>query len=411
MKVALVSSDNSSIVRQGGKHVYQSLLEKYLLRRQINVRTFYPGPSHYQITTSRGLTLAFKYGLLRFWDPFERSRVKIADLRSYFRKLDLKDEDIVHCQDVVSASSVECSNNVVLTVHGYFAYESLARNFRGKESERESAAKRLIEIEEEAFRKSCHIICVDKERQNYVVQKFKIPLNRITVLHNAVDTENFFPVSDEQKKSIREQLGLPLDRTIILIASRFSPEKGIAYAVKATSMLKNNSDIFFVFAGGGPERGSIESVAESQENISVLDSVPHDRLSAFFKAADIVLVPSITYNNVREGTSMSLLEGMACGKIVVASRVGGMAEVIEDGHNGFLVEEGSAEEIYDRLLMLSKRISDYSIVGKSAHKTVLEKHSFEGYVDRLISIYNSCLMQTSSPEYKANFSPQSPAKK
>ncbi|MBP7199320.1 MAG: glycosyltransferase family 4 protein [Mesotoga sp.] len=394
MKVALVSSDNSSIVRQGGKHIYQSLLEKYLLRRQINVRTFYPGPSHYKITMPRGLTLAFKYGLLRFWDPFERSRVKIADLRSYFRKLDLKDEDIVHCQDVVSASSVECSNNVVLTVHGYFAYESLARNFRGKESERESAAKRLIEIEEEAFRKSCHIICVDKERQNYVVKKFKIPLNRITVLHNAVDTENFFPVSDEQKKSIREQLGLPQDRTIILIASRFSPEKGIAYAVKAASMLKNNSDIFFVFAGGGPERGSIESFAESLENIIVLDSVSHDKINAFFKAADIVLLPSITYNNVREGTSMSLLEGMACGKVVIATRVGGMAEVIKDSYNGFFVEERSAEAIRDILVELSSDISYHSIVGKNAQRTILEKHSFERYVDRLISIYNSCLMQS-----------------
>ncbi|WP_367363119.1 glycosyltransferase family 4 protein [Mesotoga sp.] len=403
MKVALVSSDNSSIVRQGGKHVYQSLLEKYLLQRQISVKTFYPGPSHYQITTRRGLTLAFKYGLIRFWDPFERSRVKIADLRSYFRKLDLKDEDVVHCQDVVSASSVECSNNTVLTVHGYFAYESLARNFRGKESERESAAKRLLEIEEEAFGKSCHIICVDKERQNYVVEKFKIPLNRITVLHNAVDTENFFPVSDEQKRSIREQLGLPVDKTTVLIASRFSPEKGISYAVKAASMMKNNRDVFFVFVGGGPERESIDSVAEGLENIIILDSVPHDRLSAFFKATDIVLVPSITYNNVREGTSMSLLEGMACGKIVVASRVGGMAELIEDGHNGFFVEEGSVDAIYSKLVELSNRISDYSVVGKSAHKTVLEKHTFAKYVDRLINIYNSCLMQTSKPEKQASF--------
>ncbi|HPI17818.1 MAG TPA: glycosyltransferase family 4 protein, partial [Mesotoga sp.] len=291
-------------------------------------------------------------------------------------------------------SSVECSKNVVLTVHGYFAYESLARNFRGKDSERESAAKRLIEIEEEAFRKSCHIICVDKERQNYVVKKFKIPLNRITVLHNAVDTENFFPVSDEQKKSIREQLGLPQDRTIILIASRFSPEKGIAYAVKAASMLKNNSDIFFVFAGGGPERGSIESFAESLENIIVLDSVSHDKINAFFKAADIVLLPSITYNNVREGTSMSLLEGMACGKVVIATRVGGMAEVIKDSYNGFFVEERSAEAIRDILVELSSDISYHSIVGKNAQRTILEKHSFERYVDRLISIYNSCLMQS-----------------
>ncbi len=396
MKVALVSSDNSSIVHHGGKHVYQSLLEKFLLRSNIDVRTFYPGSSHYQITMLRGLNLAFKYGLLRFWDPFERSRVKIADLRSYFRKLDLKDEDIVHCQDVVSASSVKCSNKVVLTVHGYFAYESLARNFVGKESDKETAIRRLLEIEEEAFRKSSHIICIDKERQNYVVEKFKIPSDRTTVLHNAVDTENFSPVTDEQKRTIRNELGLPEDKTMVLIASRFSPEKGIVYAVKAASMMRHNSDIFFIFAGGGPERKSIESVAEGQENIMILDSIPHDQLSAFFRATDIVLVPSITYNNVREGTSMTLLEGMACGKIVVASCVGGMAEVIEDEYNGFLIEEGSGEAIRDKLAELSNRISDYSVVGKRAHKTVLEKHSFATYVDRLIGIYNSCLMLTSN---------------
>ena len=90
---------------------------------------------------------------------------------------------------------------------------------------------------------------------------------------------------------------------------------------------------------------------------------------------------------------MSLLEGMACGKVVIATRVGGIVEVIEDGYNGFFVEEGSAEAIRDILVEFSSDISYYSIVGRNAQRTVLEKHSFEKHIDRLISIYNACLMQ------------------
>jgi glycosyltransferase involved in cell wall biosynthesis len=395
MKVALVSSDNSELIKRGGKHIYQSLIEKFLSRKGIEVTAHYPGANYYNMSVFRKANLALRHRSLKFWDVFERRRIVLANLIDFFNELDLVNEDIVHCQDVISALGVHTDDNMILTIHGYFAFEIIAKNFSGKDSSRKKALMQMQEIEETACYKSRHIICVDQQRKEYLIERFGIPPQKITVLHNAVDTDEFSPVSDDEKLSIRRKLGFPESKRIVLIPARFSPEKGVVYAAKASWLLRNDTDILFIFAGGGPQRKQIESITHGQENVLILDTISHMEICSFFKAADVVLIPSITFDSIREGTSMSLLEGMACGKVVIATRVGGIAEVIEDGHNGFFVEEGSAEAIRDILIEFSSDISYYSIVGRNAQRTVLEKHSFEKHIDRLISIYNACLMQQS----------------
>jgi len=81
----------------------------------------------------------------------------------------------------------------------------------------------------------------------------------------------------------------------------------------------------------------------------VLPGVPNSKIHSYYQASDVVLVPSVTSNGVQEATSLNMLEGIACGKVVVYSNIGGMAEVVKDGINGFLVEEGSVDSICEKL--------------------------------------------------------------
>jgi glycosyltransferase involved in cell wall biosynthesis len=237
---------------------------------------------------------------------------------------------------------------------------------------------------------------VDRERRDYLVEEHKIPIGKITVLHNAVDTDKFFPVSDQEKASIRRRLGLPESKLLVLIPARFSPEKGVVFAAQASARLKENNDMFFLFIGGGPQRNEIESITQAQRNTLILDAISHDEFDLYFKAADIVLLPSIPFNNVREGTSMSLLEGMACGKIVISTRVGGMAEVIENGYSGFFVEQESSKSIADILMEFSKDFSQYNIIGANASRVVRERYSFELYVEKMLTIYKQYLIDSES---------------
>lgn len=394
MKVALVSSDNSYLVQRGGKHVYQKLLEKFLSLKGIRVTTYYPGREYYHISSFRKAILALRYGSLRFWDTFERRKVFLENLKGFFGSIEFADEDIVHCQDVLPALSLPNSKRSIITVHGYFAYEIIANNYRGRESSKEKELRNLLAIEEKAYNNASHIICVDIERRDYLVEEHKIPIEKITVLHNAVDTDKFLPVSDQEKASIRRRLGLPESKLLVLIPARFSPEKGVLFAAQASARLKENNDVFFLFIGGGPQRDEIESITQAQQNTLILDAISHDEFDLHFKAADIVLLPSIPFNNVREGSSMSLLEGMACGKIVISTRVGGTAEAIENGYNGFFVEQESSKSIADILLELSNGFSRYAIIGENASRAIKERYSFKVHVEKILTIYSEYLFDS-----------------
>src|ERR671937_272842 len=154
----------------------------------------------------------------------------------------------------------------------------------------------------------------------------------------------------------------------VLFVGRLSPEKGIEELVAATQGMS------LVVAGDGPLRHLVPEA---------LGFVPHDELGGLYDRAAVVVCPSH-----REGLPLCVLEAMAHGRPVVASAVGGIPELVEDGVTGFLVEPGDVAGLraaIERLLadpMLRRRL------GRAARKRVAERCSWERVTAATLATYS-----------------------
>ena len=153
----------------------------------------------------------------------------------------------------------------------------------------------------------------------------------------------------------------------ILFAGRLSPEKGIGELVEATRGTN------LVVAGDGPLRDRVPGA---------LGFVPHDELERLYDRAAIVVLPSF-----REGLPLCVIEAMAHGRPVVATKVGGIPELVEDGVTGFLVEPGDPAALrraLQRLLddpMLRRRM------GREGRRRIVERCSLDAVTDATLDAY------------------------
>ena len=146
------------------------------------------------------------------------------------------------------------------------------------------------------------------------------------------------------------------NQKVLLFVGRLAEKKGVCYAIEA---LRNVEDAMLVIAGDGPLREELQRQAdkvmrETGKKIVFLGAKTHEELKKIYASADLFVMPSITAKDGdKEGFGLVILEAFASGLPIVASRSGGITDIVKDGVNGFLVEEkdagGMAEQI-DRLL-------------------------------------------------------------
>jgi glycosyltransferase involved in cell wall biosynthesis len=208
---------------------------------------------------------------------------------------------------------------------------------------------------------------------------------RLRQFRNGVDTGRYTPLLYHEKINAKTAVGLD-NSTIFLFVGRLSPEKRVKEFVEtwAEIMAEENSPrIRLVIVGGGPEEAALKkAVADLGVAASVALTGPKDSLLPYYRAADVFVLPSIS-----EGLSNSMLEAMASGVAVMASRVGGAKEAVQPGVSGCLFDPlGRAELkacirgfIADRGLPLR--------MGEQARKTAVEKYSMARVADDLMAIY------------------------
>ena len=142
------------------------------------------------------------------------------------------------------------------------------------------------------------------------------------------------------------------NQKVLLFVGRLAEKKGVYYAIEA---MRNVENAMLVIAGDGPLREELQRQAdkvmrETGKKIVFLGAKTHEELKKIYASADLFVMPSIT---AKDGFGLVILEAFASGLPIVASRSGGITDIVKDGVNGFLVEEkdvsGMAEQI-DRLL-------------------------------------------------------------
>ena len=204
----------------------------------------------------------------------------------------------------------------------------------------------------------------------------------ISVIANGLDLERFAALRREE---MRGKLQTKPDQRLIVFAGGFRPVKGVTYLIEAMNVVREkHRSAMLMLIGKGPEEDTLRHLAERLDLgncVRFVGQVPNDAVPQYLAAADVLVLPSLS-----EGFPNVVLEAMAAGLPVVASRVGGLPEIIEEGHNGFLVEPKSPEQIAEKVLLLlgddelRKRISENN-------REKAQGYSWERVVDRLEEVY------------------------
>lgn len=193
-------------------------------------------------------------------------------------------------------------------------------------------------VAEEAVIGCCDTICASNPVEaEQLVELYGAPADRIEMVPPGVDHAFFSP---GDRNGARQALGLD-DRPTLLFVGRIQPLKGLTVAVRALAELRDRRARLVVVGGASGTEGPVE-LARVRDLIDGLglagrvrfvEPMPHHQLSTYYRAADVVVVPSRS-----ESFGLVALEAAACGAPVVASDVGGLRTLVADGETGYLVD-------------------------------------------------------------------------
>jgi len=160
----------------------------------------------------------------------------------------------------------------------------------------------------------------------------------VQVVHNGVDVEQFKPLAREPQ--LRQRLGLPANARVIASVGRLVGWKGLRVIIEVLQQLPQ--DVHYLVAGEGPEEARLREQAAQlglAGRVHFCGRIPHDELPQLLAQADLLLQPSLG----EESFGITLVEAMACALPVLASRQGGMTEIVLPGVTGELLPPGEVE--------------------------------------------------------------------
>lgn len=168
--------------------------------------------------------------------------------------------------------------------------------------------------------------------------------HKIFVAHHAVDNDAFSQeVADEDRESLRRELGISQSQRIILFLGRLVVEKGLSYLLDAFASLQRD-DIVLLFAGTGPERPLLEQLSREKnvaDKVRFSGHVSQEEVPKFYSTASVLVLPSITTPVFKEPWGLVINEAFNQGvPVIVTAAVGAAAGgLVRDGVNGFIVPE------------------------------------------------------------------------
>jgi glycosyltransferase involved in cell wall biosynthesis len=235
---------------------------------------------------------------------------------------------------------------------------------------------------------AARVIVTSNSMRGEVCGHFQVPWEKVDVIANGIDAEKYDVGVD--RWGVRRRFGVGDHEKLVLYVGRLVPQKGIEYLIRATSRVSwRFPEAKFVIVGEGWMRGHLEWIAEQSGQrwrVNFTGFISDEDLAALTKSADVMVVPS-----VYEPFGIVALEGMAAGVPVVASQVGGLAEVVEHDRTGVWVHPRSPESIawgIERVLS-DGGYRDWLV--KNAHEAVKNRFSWEAVARQTVDVYKRVL--------------------
>ncbi|EAH3956990.1 glycosyltransferase family 1 protein [Listeria monocytogenes] len=229
------------------------------------------------------------------------------------------------------------------------------------------------------------IICPSHEIEQMTADLFKQA--KIVYLPNGVNEKHFMP-DDENRLAVRKQYGIPLQETVVVSTNRMEPIKGMSYLIEAIPQILNQyNQVTFLIAGDGSQLGQFEDKLKMYTNKSgkviFTGRLTNQEIKNVINAADIYVQPSLM-----EGCSIAIIEAMSCGKLVIASNVGGNPDVISK-ETGLLVPAKSVVALKEAIEYSIKKPDECKLMGENSRERVENRLNWTVLAREIEQIYNS----------------------
>jgi glycosyltransferase involved in cell wall biosynthesis len=204
--------------------------------------------------------------------------------------------------------------------------------------------------------------------------------DRVTVIANGVDPDEITPAPADP--AIRAQLADDPNAPVVLSASRLDPRKGVQFVIEAVASLFDSvPGVCLAVAGSGSLDPAFSAQLEEQAEKVAPGRVRflghRSDIVDLFRAADVMAMASSL-----EGMPLGVLEAQAAGLPVVAWPAAGIPEIITDGENGFIAEEGSVEDLAEKLRLVLTDVDLRERISVAGRKNVVEHHSLSLQADQ-----------------------------
>jgi starch synthase len=251
-------------------------------------------------------------------------------------------------------------------------------------------------VEKTAMEAADAVIAVSSGMRDDVLATYPaLDPNRVHVVRNGIDTDVWYPAAPDGDESVLAALGVDLSKPVVAFVGRITRQKGVAHLIAAAHAFA--PDVQLVLCAGAPDTPEIAAeVTEAVQSLSrarsgvfwVREMLPIAKIREILSAAGVFVCPS-----VYEPLGIVNLEAMACATAVVASDVGGIPEVVADGHTGVLVHydqrdtaafEARLADAVNELVADPDRAARY---GQAGRQRCIEEFSWAHIAEQTLEIY------------------------
>ena len=274
---------------------------------------------------------------------------------------------------VASGARLARLKGIIVTEHAKF---SISRSPRLQEGCRKTA--RSVDF----------FTVVSNNLKQYFVETLRVPESRIKVVPNGIDTRRFQPCTQRGELAALLPQGIrdDKDKKIIITVGRFAEAKDHFTLLAAVRQLaRHRQDFHLVMIGDGELHSAVEQRIKELELESYI-TTPGSRsdVDSLMPGADLFVLSS-----KREGLPMVVMEAMACGLPVVATKVGGIPEVVHHGENGALVPPGKPEQLAAALDSFLEDPQKAADMGHAARNLIAERYDLDVIAARYAALYSS----------------------
>jgi len=227
-----------------------------------------------------------------------------------------------------------------------------------------------------------------KDAANLIEQ----PKKEIEVIYNGCDSDMFaFKKGDRDR--VRDSLGIHRKDKVVIFVGSISRSKGIFELIKAyEKVCAGTPGLHLFLVGNGPEEyfPGFENMHTARGRIHQLGHLPQPDIARYLNAADIFVLPSHS-----EGVPNVILEAMACSLPVIATKVGGIPEIVKNGITGYLIEKGDPDALASAIGVLIRRNELAKNMGCEGRKIIENNFQWERNAKRVLKIYEEVALRQS----------------